>query len=127
MGELKDSDIKLVAKDLIDALGMEKDSRVRRKIAIGMSRHPVVAKLAVANLTPVLKDPEPATQIAAAKALAQAGSDAKSAAVNLAPMLSNDDKGVRRAAVIAALAEFPPRSPDDRRNHVPDAVNRDRH
>ena len=80
---------------------MEKDSRVRREIAIGMSRHPVVAKLAVANLTPILKDPEPATQIAAAEALAQAGSDAKSAAVNLAPMLSSDDKGVRRAAVIA--------------------------
>lgn len=101
LGELKDNDIKLVAKDLIDALGMEKDSRVRRELALGMSRHPLVAKLAVANLTPALKDPDPATRIAAAEALAQAGSDAKSAAVNLAPMLASDDKGVRRAAVIA--------------------------
>ena len=109
MGELKDSDIKLVAKDLIDALGMEKDSRVRREIAIGM-RHPVVAKLAVANLTPILKDPEPATQIAAAEALAQAGSDAKSAAVNLAPHALERRQGRAPRRRDRARPNFPRRS-----------------
>jgi HEAT repeat protein len=66
-----------------------------------MSRHAVVAKLGVVALTAALKDPEAATRIAVADALAQAGSDAKSAAVNLAPMLTDEDKGVRMAAVIA--------------------------
>ena len=101
LGALKESDIKLVGKDLVEALGMEKESRVRREIAVGMSRHPVIARLAVANLTTVLKDPDPATQAAAADALAQAGSDAKSAAVNLAPLLGSKDKAVRRAAIMA--------------------------
>ena len=83
LGGLKESDIKLVGKDLIDALGTEKESRVRREIAIGLSRYPFLAKAGVANLTAALKDPEPATLIAIADALAQAGSDAKSAAAGL--------------------------------------------
>ena len=92
LGGLKESDIKQVGKDLIDALGTEKESRVRREIAVGLSRHQFLAKAGVANLTAALKDPEPATLIAVADALAQAGSDAKSAAANLAPMLHHEDK-----------------------------------
>jgi len=111
LSALKENDIKLVGKDLVEALGNEKESRVRCEIAIGLSRHPVLAKLAVANLTAVLKDPDPATQIAAADALAQAGSDAKSAAVNLAPMLGSEDKAVRRSAVIALGRTAPEGAP----------------
>lgn len=101
LGRLKESDIKLVGKDLIDALGSEKESRVRREIAIALSRYPFLAKAGVANLTAALKDSEPATLIAVADALAQAGSDAKSAAASLAPMLEHKEKAIRRAAAIA--------------------------
>ena len=95
LGALKEDDIKYVGKDLIDALGMEKDSRVRKEIAIVMNRYPVLAKAGVTNLTAALKDSDPVTRIAVAEALGQAGSDAKSAAVNLAPMLVEEDKSVR--------------------------------
>ena len=98
---LSDKEVLRVGKDMIEALGTEKDSRVRRELAAILSRQPALAKLGVANLTVALKDPEPTTIIAVADALAQAGSDAKSAAVNLAPLLGHEDKGVRRAAVIA--------------------------
>lgn len=101
LGRLRESDIKQVGKDLIDALGSEKESRVRREIAIGLSRYPFLAKAGVGNLTAALKDPEPATLIAVADALAQAGEGAKSAAAGLAPMLKHKEKGLRRAAVIA--------------------------
>ena len=103
LGGLKESDIKQVGKDLIDALGTEKESRVRREIAIGLSRHQFLAKAGVANLTNALKDPEPATLMAVADALAQAGSDAKSAAASLVPMLHHSKKGLRRAAVRSPL------------------------
>jgi HEAT repeat protein len=101
LGAVKDSDIKRVGKDLIDAMAAEKESRVRKEIAAVMSRHTDLAKAGVAGLTEALKDPEPATKIAVADALARAGSDAKSAAVNLAPMLADADEAVRHAAVIA--------------------------
>lgn len=101
LSTLKESDIKYVGKDLVDALEKEKESRVRKEIAVIMGRHPVVAKLGVGPLTAALKDPDPATRIAVAEALAQAGADAKSAAANLAPMLTDEDRAVRRAAVIA--------------------------
>lgn len=111
LGGLKESDIKQVGKDLIDALGTEKESRVRREIARGLSRHVFLAKAGVANLIPALKDPEPATLIAVADALAQAGSDAKSAAASLAPMLHHSEKGIRRAAVIALGRTSPEGAP----------------
>jgi HEAT repeat protein len=101
LGGLRESDIKQVGKDMIDALGTEKESRVRREIARGLSRHAFLAKAGVANLTAALKDSEPATLIAVADALAQAGSDAKSAAAGLAPLLHHTDRSIRRAAVIA--------------------------
>jgi HEAT repeat protein len=101
LGGLKETDIKLVGKDLIDALGTEKESRVRREIAHVMGRHKALAQAGVTNLIPVLKDADAATKIAAAEALALAGSDAKSGAANLAPLLGHEDKAVRRAAVIA--------------------------
>jgi HEAT repeat protein len=111
LGALKEDDFKYVGKDMIDALGMEKDSRVRKEIATVMSRYPPLAKAGVANLTAALKDSEAATRIAVAEALGQAGSDAKSAAVNLAPMLGEEDKSVRLAAVIALGRTAPEGAP----------------
>lgn len=91
----------LGAKDLIDAMGTEKESRVRREIARAIGRFPVLAKLAVVPLTGALKDPDPATRAAIADALALTGSEGKSAAAELAPLLVDPDKSVRYSAVIA--------------------------
>ncbi|VTT97073.1 hypothetical protein : Uncharacterized protein OS=Planktothrix agardhii NIVA-CYA 126/8 GN=A19Y_3985 PE=4 SV=1: HEAT_2: HEAT_2 [Gemmataceae bacterium] len=91
----------LAVKDLVDALGKEKESRVRREIAKTIGRFPRVAKMAVPELTATLKDPEPATRVAAAEALSTTGTDGKSAAAGLAPLLADDDRAVKRAAVIA--------------------------
>lgn len=103
LGGLKEEDIKrgLGVKDLIDSLGQEKESRVRREIARAIGRFPVVAKLAVIVLTDTLKDPDPGTRAAAADALALTGMEGKTAAVGLAPLLDDEDKTVRRSAVIA--------------------------
>lgn len=91
----------LAVKDLVDAMGTEKESRVRKEIAKAIGRFPRVAKMAVPQLTAALKDPEPATRLAAAEALTATGTDGKGAAVGLAPLLSDEDKAVKRAAVIA--------------------------
>jgi HEAT repeat protein len=48
-----------------------------------------------------LKDPDPATRAAIADALALTGSEGKSAAAELAPLLADPDKSVRYSAVIA--------------------------
>jgi HEAT repeat protein len=108
---LNERDVKRVGKDLIEALGTEKESRVKKEIAVGLGRHPFLAKAGVANLTAALKDPEPTTLVAVADALAQAGADAKSAAANLAPLLAHEDKAVRRAAVIALGRTSPAGAP----------------
>jgi HEAT repeat protein len=101
LGALKETEFKQAEKDLIDSLGSEKESRVRREIAIALGRFPHAAKLAVSQLAAILKDPDPATRIAAAESLAQAGSEGKTAAVGLAPLLQDPEKGVRLAAVAA--------------------------
>ena len=101
LGSLKEEDIKNGAGDLVDALGTEKESRVRKEIALAIGRFPAVCKLAVVPLIATLKDADPATRIAAADALASTGSEGKSAAVGLVPLLRDPDKGVRMAAVIA--------------------------
>jgi HEAT repeat protein len=104
---VKPDDAPLVAKDLTDSLAAEKESRVRREIAVAVGRYPQVAKLAVTALTDALTDPEPATRAAVAEALAQAGREGKPAAAGLAPLLADPDKAVRRAAV-AALGRITP-------------------
>ncbi|MBA4189751.1 MAG: hypothetical protein C0467_17330 [Planctomycetaceae bacterium] len=91
----------LGVKDLVDSMGTEKESRVRKEIARAIGRFPMVAKMAVVQLTGALKDPEPATRAAVAEALSVTGSDGKSAAAGLAPLLEDEDKAVKRAAVIA--------------------------
>jgi HEAT repeat protein len=91
----------LGVKDLVDSMGNEKESRVKKEVAKAIGRFPAVAKMAVAQLTGALKDTDAATRAAVAEAIAVAGSDAKSAAVGLAPLLSDEDKAVKRAVVIA--------------------------
>ena len=92
----------LGVKDLIDAMGTEKESRVRKEIAKSIGRFPVVAKRAVAELTGALKDPEPATPRRGRRGHpAVTGTEGKSAAAGLAPLLADEDKAVRRAAVIS--------------------------
>jgi len=91
----------LGVKDLVDAMGTEKESRVRRQIANSIGRFPLVAKMAVVELTAALKDSEPATRAAVAEALGVTGSDGKSAAAGLAPLLTDEDKSVRKAVIIA--------------------------
>ena len=103
----------------------KRNRAVRREIAIGLSRYPFLAKAGVANLTAALKDSEPATLIAVADALAQAGSDAKSAAASLAPMLEHKEKGIRRAAVIALGRIAPEGALGDCRNDGPHARHRE--
>lgn len=88
-------------KDLILAMGSEKESRVRREIAVALGRDPNLVKAALAELTAALKDPAPATIVAVADAIAQAGPDGRSAAAGLVPLLEHPDTTVRRAAVMA--------------------------
>jgi HEAT repeat protein len=101
LGSLKENDIKFAAKDLVDALGSEKEPRVRKEIALAIGRFPVVARLAIIPLTDALSDPDPATRAAVAEAIALTGTEGKSAAAGLAPLLQDNDKSVRRAAIVA--------------------------
>lgn len=87
-------------KDLVLAMGAEKESRVRREIAVALGRDPALVKAALSDLAAALKDPEPATVVAVAEAIAQAGPDGKTAAAELAPLLSHTDQTVRKAAVV---------------------------
>jgi HEAT repeat protein len=101
LGTLKEDAIKNAVGDLVDALGSEKESRVRKEIALAVGRYATVAKLAITPLTAALKDADPGTRIAAADALALTGADGKSAAVGLVLLLQDPNKGVRLAAVMA--------------------------
>jgi HEAT repeat protein len=101
LGGLKELEVKGAERDLIDALGSEKESRVRKEIATAIGHFPSIAKKAVSQLTEILKDTDPATRIASAEAIAQTGADGKSAAAGLAPLLQDSDKRVRLAVVFA--------------------------
>ncbi len=96
-------DKELGSKTLIESLGTEKESRVRKEIISAMSKYPEVCALGVDPLITSLKDPDPVVKVAAAEALALAGSQvkamAKSAAPALVPLLKDKDKAVRMAAV----------------------------
>ncbi|QJW93815.1 HEAT repeat domain-containing protein [Frigoriglobus tundricola] len=98
-------DKELGSKALIDALGTEKESRVRKEIIAAMAKFPEVCALGIDPLITSLKDPDPAVKVAAAEALALAGSQvktmAKSAAPGLVPLLKDTNKSVRIAAVYA--------------------------
>src|SRR5829696_3308979 len=105
LGGLKADEIKYGSADLIAALGNEKESRVRKEIIAAMSKFPEVCALGIEPLITSLKDSDPAVKIGAAEAIALAGSQAKtmakSAAPELVPLLKDNDKSVRMAAVYA--------------------------
>jgi HEAT repeat protein len=105
LGGLRADDVALGSKTLIDALGTEKESRVRKEIIAAMAKFPEVCALGIEPLVGVLKDPDAAVKVAAAEAIALAGTQkktmAKSAAPGLVPLLKDSDKAVRMAAVYA--------------------------
>jgi HEAT repeat protein len=107
LGLLKEEDIKQNVRDLIEALGTEKEPRVRKEIVVAIGRFPLVAKLAVTQMTDALKDKDAAVRAASAEAIAQTGSEGKSAAAGLVPLLQDPEKSVRQAAV-AALGRISP-------------------
>jgi HEAT repeat protein len=96
--------------DATEALRIEKDSDVRREIAVVFGRLGPHAQPAVQPLTEVLKDPAPATRAAAADALGRIGKEARAAAPSLAPLTRDADRGVQAAAAFA-LGRI---DPDDR-------------
>ena len=102
---LRKDDIGQGSKALVDALGTEKESRVRKEIIAAMAKFPEVCAAGIDPLVAALKDPDPAVKVAAAEAIALAGVQtktmAKSAAPGLEPLLKDPDKAVRMAAVYA--------------------------
>ena len=102
---MRSDDVKYFSKTLIDTLGTEKETRVRKQIILAMVKFPEVCSLGVEPLTAALADKDPTVKIAAAEAIALAGSQektmAKSAAPGLVPLLKDKDTAVRMAAVYA--------------------------
>ncbi|MCX8140265.1 MAG: HEAT repeat domain-containing protein [Gemmataceae bacterium] len=98
---LPERDLRACTKELAEALSAEKDSRVRRELALLLARHEELARPAVPGLVQALRDPQAAVRAAAAEALAVAGPEAKSAAAELVTLLRDSDPAVRRAAVRA--------------------------
>jgi HEAT repeat protein len=107
LGGLRLDDIKSGGGDkaLVDALGTEKEPRVRKEIIAAMSKFAEICAQGVEPLAAALKDTDASVKIAAAEALALAGGQAKtmakSAAPGLVPLLKDPDKAVRVAAVYA--------------------------
>jgi HEAT repeat protein len=96
--------------DTVEALRIEKDSEVRREVAVALGRLGRYALPAVGPLADVLKDPAPAARAAAAEALGRIGPDASPAGATLIGLTKDADRGVRAAAVFA-LGRV---DPDDR-------------
>jgi HEAT repeat protein len=107
---LKPEAAQQIASELVEQLKEEKEPRVRKELAVAMSRFPDIAARAVAPLAAVLKDADPAARAAAAAALARAGSEAKDAAPALIPLLDDPDKAARSAAIFA-LGRITPDNP----------------
>jgi|GEM_PF-1284247 len=102
---MRPDDLKYFSKTLIDTLGTEKESRVRKQIILAMVKFPEVCSLGIEPLIAALKDSDPTVKVAAAEAIALAGTQAKtmakSAAPGLVPLLKDQDKAVRMAGVYA--------------------------
>ena len=98
---LKPEDVREIESELVESLKAEKESRVRKELAILMGRYPEIAKRVVGSLGAILKDADPAARSAAADAIAKVGPDAKEAATDLLPILDDADKAARQAAIFA--------------------------
>jgi HEAT repeat protein len=107
---LPERDIKDIDGEIVEAIKAEKDSQVRKELAVFFSRNPDLAKRVVPALTGILKDPDTAAQAAAADALAKVGADAKEAANDLLPLLDSAERANRQAAIFA-LGRISPENP----------------
>ena len=101
IARLKLEDVKALESEIIEALKAEKESRVRKELAVLLARFPEIAKRAVGPLGTVLKDADPTARAAAADALAKLGPDAKDAVTDLLPLLDDADKLARHAGICA--------------------------
>lgn len=110
LASLRSDQLKTVDSELVEAVKAEKDSRVRKELAVLFGRFPEFAKRAVPGLAAALKDPEAGTRAASADALAKLGSDAKDAATALLPLLDDADKPARQAGIFA-LGRISPDNP----------------
>lgn len=91
----------LFLNDLTEALRSEKDSEVRKELAIAIGRFGRLSGAAVLPLIEVLKDPAFPTRAAAAETLGRIGKDARKSAPYLIPLVKDPDRTVRLAAIFA--------------------------
>ena len=108
--DIKNSDTASVILDLSENLRVEKDTEVRREVAVALGRFGEKSKGAATTLADVLTDKDPATRAAAADALGRIGVGAGAAADALILLLKDADKGVRAAAIFA-LGRIDPEEP----------------
>ncbi len=106
----KTADTNSVLLDLGENLRVEKESDVRREVAVALGRFGKDAKGAVAALTTVLADNDAATRAAAADTLGRIGLGASGAADALIALLKETDSTVRGAAIFA-LGRIEPDEP----------------
>lgn len=110
LDDTKNSDTASVILDLSENLRVEKDTEVRREVAVALGRFGDKSKGAATTLADVLTDKDPATRAAAADALGRIGVGARAAADALILLLKDADKGVRAAAIFA-LGRIDPEEP----------------
>ena len=110
LDDIKNSDTASVILDLSENLRVEKDTEVRREVAVALGRFGDKSKGAATTLVDVLMDKDPATRAAAADALGRIGVGASAAADALILLLKDADKGVRAAAIFA-LGRIDPEEP----------------
>jgi HEAT repeat protein len=101
LGLLVAEHLKNVDNDLVEAMKAEKDSRVRKELAVLFARYPEFAKRAVPGLSAAVRDPDPSTRAAAADALAKLGPDGKDGATDLLTLVNDADKPARAAGIFA--------------------------
>jgi len=110
LDDFKNSDTASVILDLSENLRVEKDTEVRREVAVALGRFGDKSKGAAPTLADVLTDKDPATRAAAADALGRIGVGAGASADALILLLKDTDKGVRAAAIFA-LGRIDPEEP----------------
>ena len=102
-GAIRASDVAEAVEPLLSFLKKDKDAEVRKSCAQALGDINLDAEKCVAALTDALKDSSATVKIAAAGALAQYGSEAKSALPTLRDLAkAKDDKKVSQAAATAA-------------------------
>ena len=106
----KNSDTTSVIIDLSENLRVEKESDVRKVVAVALGRFGKESKPGVTALITILADKEPGTRAAAADTLGRIGSGASGAVDALIPLLKETEISVRAAAIFA-LGRIEPDEP----------------